>query len=79
MKTVNRFVAQVGGITRLDDSGKLQRLAGYAIVECSLVKHKGESYISLSLRIFYPMLIKGIIYDGVEMLQDIKRPQILVA
>ena len=46
MKTVNRFVAEVEGITRFDDSEKLQRLAGYAIVECSLVKHKGESYIS---------------------------------
>ena len=45
-KTVSGFVAEVGDITRFDDSKQLQKLAGYAIVECSSGKHKGESHIS---------------------------------
>jgi len=46
MKTVSGFVAEVGDITRFDDPKQLQKLAGYAIVECSSGKHKGESHIS---------------------------------
>ena len=45
-KTVSGFVAEVGDITRFDDPKQLQKLAGYAIVECSSGKHKGESHIS---------------------------------
>ena len=40
------FVAEVGDITRFDNPKQLQKLAGYAIVECSSGKHKGESHIS---------------------------------
>ena len=46
LKTVSGFIAEVGDITRFDDPKQLQRLAGYAIVECSSGKHKGESHIS---------------------------------
>ena len=46
LKTVSGFVAEVGDITRFDDPKQLQKLAGYAIVECSSGKHKGESHIS---------------------------------
>ena len=107
-----------------------EKLAGYAIVECSSGKHKGESHISYrgrkrlryvlyeatisliarneefkeihryyrtrkenplkkiqsviavackALRIFYTILAKGVTYDGVKMLQDIKRPQVTAA
>ena len=45
-KTVSGFIAEVGDITRFDDPKQLQKLAGYAIVECSSGKHKGESHIS---------------------------------
>ena len=107
-----------------------EKLAGYAIVECSSGKHKGECHISYrgrkrlryvlyeatisliarneefkeihryyrtrkenplkkiqsviavackALRIFYTILAKGVTYDGVKMLQDIKRPQVTAA
>ena len=46
LKTVSGFVAEVGDITRFDDPKQLQKLAGYAIVECSSGKNKGESQIS---------------------------------
>lgn len=46
LKTVSGFVAEVGDITRFDNPKQLQKLAGYAIVECSSGKHKGESHIS---------------------------------
>lgn len=46
LKTVSGFVAEVGDITRFDAPKQLQKLAGYAIVECSSGKHKGESHIS---------------------------------
>ena len=46
MITVSGFVAEVGDITRFDNPKQLQKLAGYAIVECSSGKHKGESHIS---------------------------------
>ena len=46
MKTVSGFVAEVGDIKRFDNPKQLQKLAGYAIVECSSGKHKGESHIS---------------------------------
>ena len=45
-KTVSGFLAEVGDITRFDNPKQLQKLAGYAIVECSSGKHKGESHIS---------------------------------
>lgn len=45
-KTVQGFVAEVGDIGRFDDPKQLQKLAGYAIVEESSGKHKGESHIS---------------------------------
>ena len=35
LKTVSGFIAEVGDITRFDDPKQLQKLAGYAIVECS--------------------------------------------
>lgn len=46
MKTVSGFLAEVGDITRFDVPKQLQKLAGYAIVESSSGKHKGESHIS---------------------------------
>ena len=46
LKTVSGFIAEVGDITRFDNPKQLQKLAGYAIVECSSGKHKGESHIS---------------------------------
>lgn len=46
MKTVSVFLAEAGDITHFDDPKLLQKLMGYAIVECSLGKHKGESHIS---------------------------------
>lgn len=46
MKTVSGFVAEVGDIKRFDNPKQLHKLAGYAIVECSSGKHKGESHIS---------------------------------
>lgn len=130
MKTVSGFLAEVGDIKCFDDPKQSQKLAGYAIVECSSGKHKGESHISYrgrkrlryvlyeaaisligrneefkeihryyrirkenplkkmqsviavackELRIFYTILAKGVTYDGVKMLQDIKRPQVTAA
>ena len=47
MKNSEWIVAEVGDITRFDNPKQLQKLAGYAIVECSSGgKHKGESHIS---------------------------------
>ena len=46
LKTVSGFIAEVGDITRFDNPKQLQKLAGYAIVECSSGKHKGKSHIS---------------------------------
>ena len=46
LKIVSGFIAEAGDITRFDDPKQLQKLAGYAIVECSSGKHKGESRIS---------------------------------
>lgn len=46
MKTVSVFLAEAGDITRFDDPKLLQKLMGYAIIECSSGKHKGESHIS---------------------------------
>ena len=46
LKTVSGFIAEAGDITRFDNPKQLQKLAGYAIVECSSGKHKGESHIS---------------------------------
>ena len=40
------FVAEVGDITRFDNPKQLQKLAGYAIVECSSGKHKGREVTS---------------------------------
>lgn len=45
-KTAYGFVAEVGDIRRFEDPRQLQKLAGYAIVETSSGKHKGESHIS---------------------------------
>ena len=38
LKTVSGFVAEVGDITRFDNPKQLQKLAGYAIVECKFGK-----------------------------------------
>ena len=46
MRTVSGFIAEVGDISRFDNPKQLQKLAGYAIVENSSGKHKGESRIS---------------------------------
>lgn len=46
LKTVCGFIAEVGDIRRFDTPKQIQKLAGYAIVECSSGKHKGESHIS---------------------------------
>lgn len=46
IKTVIGFVAEVGDIGRFTDPKQLQKLAGYAIVEDSSGKHKGEKHIS---------------------------------
>lgn len=45
-RTAYGFVAEVGDIRRFEDPRQLQKLAGYAIVEDSSGKHKGESHIS---------------------------------
>lgn len=130
LKTVSGFIAEVGDIKRFDNPKQLQKLAGYAIVECSSGKHKGESHISYrgrkrlryvlyeaaisliarneefkevhryyrtrkenplkkmqsviavackALRIIFTILTKGVDYDGVKMLQDIRRPQMAAA
>ena len=44
--TVGGFIAEVGDIRRFDNPKQLQKLAGYAIVDCSSGKHRGESHIS---------------------------------
>lgn len=44
--TVSGFIAEVGDISRFDSPKQLQKLAGYAIVDCSSGKHQGESHIS---------------------------------
>ena len=44
--TVSGFIAEVGDISRFDNPKQLQKLAGYAIVDCSSGKHQGESHIS---------------------------------
>ena len=46
LKTVSGFIAEVGDISRFDNPKQLQKLAGYAIVDCSSGKHQGESHIS---------------------------------
>lgn len=46
MKTVSGFIAEVGDIGRFDNPKQLQKLAGYALVENSSGKHKGETKIS---------------------------------
>ena len=53
LKTVSGFVAEVGDIKRFDAPKQLQKLAGYAIVECSSGKHKGESHIVIRQIILY--------------------------
>lgn len=45
-RTAYGFVAEVGDVRRFDDPKRIQKLAGYAIVESSSGKHKGESHIS---------------------------------
>ncbi|SFV05309.1 IS110 family transposase [Butyrivibrio sp. INlla21] len=44
--SVSTFVAEVGDIGRFDNPKQIQKLAGYALVECSSGKHKGETHIS---------------------------------
>ncbi len=46
IKTVSGFIAEVGDIRRFDNPKQLQKLAGYAIVEDSSGKHRGETRIS---------------------------------
>jgi transposase len=46
LKTVSGFIAEVGDIRRFDTPKQLQKLAGYALVENSSGKHKGETRIS---------------------------------
>ena len=128
--TVSGFVAEVGDISRFDNPKQLQKLAGYAIVDCSSGKHQGESHISYRgrkrlryvlyeaaisvigknaefkeihnyyrtrdvnplkkmqsviavacklLRVFYTILTKGVDYDGMKLMSDIRRPQLKAA
>lgn len=125
--TVSGFIAEVGDISRFDNPKQLQKLAGYAIVDCSSGKHQGESHISYRgrkrlryvlyeaaisvigknaefkgihnyyrtrevnplkkmqsviavackvLRVFYTILTKGVDYDGLKLMSDIRRPQL---
>lgn len=46
LSSVSGFIAEVGDIRRFDDSKRLQKLAGYAIVANGFGKHNGESRIS---------------------------------
>lgn len=46
LKTVSGFIAEVGDLSRFDTPKQLQKLAGYALVENSSGKHKGETRIS---------------------------------
>lgn len=124
--TVSGFIAEVGDIRRFNNPKQLQKLAGYAIVDCSSGKHQGESHISYRgrkrlryvlyeaaisvigknaefkeihnyyrtrkinplkkmqsviaiackvLRVFYAILTKGVDYDGMKLLRDIRRSQ----
>lgn len=44
--TVSGFIAEVSDISLFSTPKQLQKLAGYAIVDCSSGKHQGESHIS---------------------------------
>lgn len=46
LKTVSGFIAEVGDLSRFKNPKQLQKLAGYALVENSSGKHKGETRIS---------------------------------
>ena len=46
IKTVIGFIAETGDLSRFNNAGQLQKLAGLAIVSTSSGKHKGESHIS---------------------------------
>lgn len=46
IKTVSGFLAEVGDISRFNNSKELQKLAGLTLVENSSGKHKGETTIS---------------------------------
>ena len=46
IRTVSGFLAEVGDISRFNNPKELQKLAGLALVENSLGKHKGETTIS---------------------------------
>ena len=46
LKTVSGFIAEVGDLSRFDTPKQLQKLAGYALVETSSGKHRGETRIS---------------------------------
>ena len=46
IKTVSGFLREVGDIIRFDNAKQLQKLAGLAIKENSLCKHKGETTIT---------------------------------
>jgi transposase len=46
LRTVSGFIAEIGDISRFDNPKQLQKLAGYAIVENSSGKHKGQTTIS---------------------------------
>ncbi len=46
LKTISGFIAEVGDIRRFDNPKQVQKLAGYALVENSSGKHKGETTIS---------------------------------
>jgi transposase len=59
-RTAYGFVAEVGDIGRFDDPKQLQKLAGFAIVEDSSGKHKGESHISYRGR----KRLRYVLYEG---------------
>lgn len=46
IKTVSGFIAEIGDISRFTNPKQLQKLAGYALVDISSGKHKGETRIS---------------------------------
>lgn len=46
VNTVAGFLAEIGDVRRFNDPKKIQKLAGYALVENSSGKHKGETRIS---------------------------------
>lgn len=73
IKTVIGFVAEVGDIKRFTDPKQLQKLAGYAIVEDSSGKHKGEKHISYRGRkrlryIMYEAAL-GVVREGHEFME----------